>query len=54
MKLINLSERKFGNWTALRRVGSRNGEPLWLGKCHCGTTRAVFGGNLRGKLTNGR
>lgn len=50
--LIDLTGKKFGKWTVLRRSKNRtfpNGQqaPTWLCECECGTIREVFGLALR-------
>jgi hypothetical protein len=54
--LINLTGRKFGKLTALRREGTRVGpkgatRPLWLVRCDCGQEKVVVGANLRSGQT---
>jgi len=48
-RLIDLSGRRFGRLTALRRSTSNDsyGRPMWDCRCTCGTTRVVTGSNLR-------
>lgn len=43
MKLIDLTSRRFGRWTVLRRS-----HVFWLCRCDCGTEKLVSGSVLRG------
>lgn len=45
-KLIDLAGKRFGRWTALRRVGTTS-PPKWECLCDCGTVRVVRGDILR-------
>src|ERR1700694_608341 len=47
MKIKDLKGKKFGRWTALRRSGTRCGQPMWICRCECGIEKAVFRDNLR-------
>jgi len=47
-KHIDLTNRKFGRWTAIERVGTdKRGYATWLCKCICGNTKIVGGEYLR-------
>ena len=54
--LIDLTNRRFGNWLVIRRYehdyvsgveGNYHYIPRWVCKCDCGTTGIVTGNNLR-------
>ena len=55
MPLIDLTGRRFGRLTVLRRSGTyhykRGGSdhtcPLWLCRCDCGAEAEILGNNLR-------
>jgi hypothetical protein len=56
MALIDLTGKRFGKLTVLRRSGSTgNGygatTPTWLTRCTCGKTKVIAGPNLRRGLT---
>lgn len=49
---INLAGERFGRLTVLKRIGTKQGSPLWLCKCDCGNsiqaiTRSLRTGNTR-------
>lgn len=47
VKPIDITGKKFGKTTALKRVGStKAGKALWLCACDCGTEHNVVGSNL--------
>lgn len=50
-KLVELSGKKFGRWTVLKREGTKKYGycqfPTWLCKCDCGNERVVTGAQLR-------
>jgi hypothetical protein len=54
-KLNDLTGRRFGRWTVIRRWGSKTYRyedgsvvvPLWLCRCDCGGEGVVDGGNLK-------
>ena len=48
-KLIDLTGKKFGKWTVLRRGENRNGKPYWWCECDCPrhTIKEVSGAHLR-------
>ncbi len=47
-KLIDLTGKRFGRWTVLKRVdNSKYGQPRWLCRCDCGKERAVNAYRLR-------
>lgn len=47
MKQIDITGLKFGRLTALGRVGTRNGQSLWLCSCECGSETRVVSHSLR-------
>lgn len=47
MKLIDLTGRRFGRLTVLRRVPPKNKRTLWLCVCDCGGTTITDSYNLR-------
>jgi len=48
-KLIDLTDRKFGQLTVIERVeNSKWGLPVWLCRCECGEQTEVSGWTLRG------
>lgn len=46
-KLIDLTNKQFGNLTVIKRVENKNNQPAWLCKCKCGSLIEVLGSNLR-------
>ena len=50
MKLIDLTNKRFGRWTALRYVRS-DGRGKWLCKCYCGTERTIWSHDLTSQRT---
>jgi len=46
-KYIDITDERFGKLVAVRRIGSKNGRPLWLCKCDCGNTTYAETRNLR-------
>ena len=44
---IDMSGRKCGRWTVIKRVEDRSGAAAWLCKCDCGNEKVVSGANLR-------
>ncbi len=48
---IDLTGQQFGRLTAIRRVGTRLGHPLWLCICDCGNESEVTTNCLRSKNT---
>lgn len=60
-QLIDLTGRRFGSWTVLRRYDENYTDdgyhtaPQWLCQCDCGEISVVIGNNLRqGKSTGCR
>lgn len=62
MKMIDLTGRRFGYWTVLKRVPpetvntmypGNKGEAMWYCKCKCGEVRMILGGNLRSGRSHG-
>lgn len=48
MKVIDLTNQKFGRWTVLYRNGSsKDGQALWHCRCECGTEKDIKGRHLR-------
>lgn len=47
MKVIDLTNQKFGYLYVTRRIGSKYGGTLWECKCDCGKTITVLGASLR-------
>jgi len=48
MRLIDLTGRKFGRWTVIRRsYPNRRTRSMWLCKCECGKEKIVYGQDLR-------
>ena len=52
--LIDLTGKRFGKWTIIRRVGSdKNGRAIWFCRCDCGVEKIVDSNHLRnGKSTS--
>lgn len=50
-KLMDLSGKRFGRWTVLRKSGGpdswRSSSTKWLCRCDCGTEREVYSTDLR-------
>ncbi|MDB4352393.1 hypothetical protein OAA60_03070 [Porticoccaceae bacterium] len=46
-KFVDLSNQKFGRWTAMERTGTKGGGALWLCKCDCGNVGEVRSNALR-------
>lgn len=51
-KLIDLTGKKFEKLTVIKRVGTKQGSPLWLCECECGNsmfviTRSLMTGNTK-------
>ena len=51
-RLIDLTEKRFGRLTVIKRVGTKNDSPLWLCECECGNsaeinTRSLSTGNTK-------
>ena len=47
-KVIDLTGKKFGEWTVLGRFGSdKRGQALWKCQCSCGTIKNIVGSTLR-------
>lgn len=46
-KFINLTGQRFGRLTAVKRVGTKNGSPLWECICDCGRIIQVSTNHLR-------
>lgn len=52
-RAIELTGRKFGRWTVIKRAPSRTRSARWSCACECGTVRAVLGCELtRGKSSS--
>lgn len=47
MSYEDLTGMKFGYWTALEYVGSKNGQAMWSCQCKCGTTKIIRAGSLK-------
>ncbi len=50
LKSSDLTGQRFGRLVAIKRIGTKRGEVLWLLQCDCGKTTEV----LRGQLNSGR
>ena len=58
-KLVDLTGQRFGRWTVIKRVGSREYDsdgyktsfPMWLCRCDCGNEGRVIGENLKRGLS---
>jgi hypothetical protein len=48
---LDLSGKRFGHLTVVKRVGSKNGHSLWECRCDCGNTTDVVAGSLTQGLT---
>jgi hypothetical protein len=49
-RLKDLTGKKFGRWTVIKRVNSRNRETFWLCRCECGKEKEIWRMHLiRGK-----
>jgi hypothetical protein len=46
MRLIDLTDRKFGRWTVIRRAHTRLGKVRWACRCECGEQRTVSATSL--------
>lgn len=46
-QLIDLTGRKFGQWTVKSRAESKKGNVYWNCICSCGTQKVVQGGTLK-------
>ena len=44
---IDITNMIFGRLCAIKRIGSKNGKPIWLCKCSCGNTITTLGESLR-------
>lgn len=51
-RAIDLTDRKFGKWTVLKRVSSDKPRTHWLCQCECGNESILTGGNLRSGNSN--
>lgn len=40
-KFIDITGKKYGSLTVLRRSGTKNGQALWVCRCDCGTEKEV-------------
>lgn len=50
-RLINLTNKKFGRLTVIRRVEKISSSPSWFCKCECGIEKVIRGDHLRyGKI----
>lgn len=47
MKLLDLTGKRFGRWSVLKRCGRSHGHTAWLCRCVCGTEKTVSGQDLR-------
>lgn len=47
MKLIDLTEKRFGKLTAISRAPNNNGRTYWKCKCDCGKEKIVEAAHLR-------
>lgn len=48
----DLSNKKFGSWTVIKRVGTtKYRKPIWLCKCDCGKYGNIPSGNLLSELS---
>ena len=53
MRYIDLTGKRFGNYTVLRRVPSTNNNVKYLCHCDCGTEKIVYASSLRsGKVVS--
>lgn len=50
-RLIDLSNQRFGTWTALKYAGLHDKKTWWLCKCDCGVEREVVAQTLRNGLS---
>lgn len=51
-KLFDLTGKRFGKWTVIKRSGiNSSGTAMWLCECDCGTIRAVRGTILRNGMS---
>lgn len=46
-QFIDITGKKFNNWTVLRVAGRKNNRPIWECRCSCGTTRIMRGADIR-------
>jgi hypothetical protein len=46
-KLIDLTGRKIGMWTVLRRAEDKSKQPAYICRCDCGEKRHVIGASLK-------
>ena len=47
-KLIDMTGKKFGEWTVIERDSSKKGgTAYWICKCSCGNVKSVSGPSLR-------
>jgi len=46
MRLIDLTDRKFGRWTVIERAHTRLSKVRWLCECDCGEQRTVSATSL--------
>ena len=47
--VLDITNQRFGNLVAVKKVSSRNGKTYWLCQCDCGNTKEI----QTGHLTNG-
>ena len=45
-KALDLTNKKFGKLTAIKKVQSRNGNTYWLCQCECGNQKEIQTSNL--------
>lgn len=49
---IDLSGERYGRLQVIKRIGTKQGSPLWLCNCDCGNTTEVISRNLRSGNTS--
>ena len=50
-KALDLTNKKFGKLTAIKKVQSRNGNTYWLCQCECGNQKEIQTSNLTSGAT---
>jgi len=51
MKLIDLTGKKFGKLTVIKKTKSRNKRTMWLCECECGNKKEIGGSELKSGTT---
>jgi hypothetical protein len=51
-KIIDITGNKYGKWAVERFAYVENRHSYWLCRCECGTTKVIWGANLRQGLTH--